>query len=164
MVPRLIRTAVRDDLPAIRAIYNQGIEDRIATLDQDLKTEADIEHWFAAHGGRYAILVAEEDGALCGWASLNRYSPRLAYDGVADLSIYVRRELRGRGLGSALLEELEASARANGFHKLVLFAFDFNEPGQRLYRRSGFRKVGTFTRQGRLDGRFVDVVAMEKVF
>jgi L-amino acid N-acyltransferase YncA len=164
MVPGLIRSATPDDLSAIRAIYNQGIEDRIATLDQDPKSEADIENWYAAHGNRYAVLVAIDDGAVCGWAALNRYSPRSAYDGVADLSIYVRRELRGRGIGGALLGELESAARANGFHKLVLFTFDFNALGRRLYRRSGFRDVGTFRRQGRLDGRFVDVVAMEKVF
>ena len=160
-----IRPANAADLPSIREIYNQGIEDRIATLDLEEKSQEDIERWFAAHGARYAVLVAEESGQIIGWASLNRFSPRRAYDGVADVSVYVRRECRGLGTGGALMRALEAVARANGFHKMVLFTFDFNAPGQSLYRRSGFARVGVFRSQGRLDdGRFVDVVAMEKVF
>jgi L-amino acid N-acyltransferase YncA len=159
-----VRSATKADLSAIRDIYNQGIEDRVATLDQDAKSTEDIERWFTAHGGRYAVLVAEEERAIVGWASLNRYSPRAVYDGVGDLSVYVRRDRRGRGTGRRLLHEIEMVARANEFHKLVLFTFDFNAPGHRLYKSLGFREVGTFVRQGTLDGRFVDVVAMEKVF
>jgi phosphinothricin acetyltransferase len=160
----LIRQATHDDLPAIRLIYNQGIEDRIATLDVDAKSEDAIERWFAEHGDRYVVLVAEDDRSIAGWASLNRYSPRPVYDGVADLSVYVRRDARGRGIGAALLEQLESAARQQGFHKIVLFTFEFNKAGRRLYRRLGFHNVGTFSRQGKIDGRFVDVLAMEKVF
>ena len=152
------------DLPAIRAIYNQGIEDRIATLDLDPKSEADIARWFDEHAGRYAAVVAAEGSAVVGWAALNPYSPRAAYDGVAVVSVYVRRDRRGAGIGGLLMDELDRIARRNGFHKLVLFTFDFNERGLRLYRRMGFREVGTFRNQGKLDGGFVDVVAMEKVF
>jgi len=167
MVPGLtplVRTALRADLPSIRAIYNEGIEDRIATLDADPKTDADLERWFADHGGRYAVLVAEIAGSIVGWASLNRYSPRTAYDGVADLSIYVVRQWRGKGVGKALMTGIEVEARRNAFHKIVLFMLDFNELGRGLYRRSGFQDVGVFRQQGKVEGRFVDVLAMEKVF
>lgn len=160
----IIRVAMHADLPAIRVIYNQGIEDRIATLDLEPKSEADIERWFNDHSGRYATRVAVEEGSVAGWASLNRYSPRAAYDAVAELSIYVRRDARGRGVGRALLENLGSTARANGFRKIVLFALAFNAAGQSLYRSSGFREVGTFLQQGRINGRLVDVMAMEKVF
>ena len=167
MVPRLtpqIRPALRADLSAIREIYNQGIEDRIATLDADPKTDVDIERWFADHGGRYAVLVAQVDGSIVGWASLNRYSRRAAYDAVADLSIYVIREWRGKGIGTALMSGVEAWARDNAFHKIVLFALHSNALGLNLYRRSGFTDVGVFREHGKIGGRFVDVVAMEKVF
>jgi L-amino acid N-acyltransferase YncA len=100
---------------------------------------------------------------VVGWASLNPYSHRCAYDGVADLSVYVERASRGRGIGKALLQELEHRAGQRNFHKLVLFTLPFNEAGQRLYRRCGFREVGLFREQGTLDGRFVDVMAMEKI-
>lgn len=159
----ILRAATEADLPAICAIYNQGIEDRIATLEETPKTLADMREWFGRHAGRYTVLVIEVDGGVRGWASLNPYSHRCAYAGVADISIYIGRGWRGKGLGFILLQALEAEARARGFHKLVLFAFPFNEAGQRLYRKCGFREVGVFRKQGRLDGRFVDIMAMEKL-
>jgi phosphinothricin acetyltransferase len=158
-----VRSAVGADLGAIGRIYNEGIEDRIATLDEQPKTDDDMAAWWAAHQGRYAVLVAEDaNGDIRGWASLNPYSHRCAYAGVADLSIYVARDARGSGVGSALLAALEKAAKGHDFHKIVLFTFTFNAGGQRLYRKLGYREVGVFHEMGKLDGRFVDVMAMEK--
>jgi phosphinothricin acetyltransferase len=159
-----VREAHPGDLPAIREIYNQGIADRIATLDEDPKSEDAIREWYLEqHDERYRVLVAERDGRVVGWASLNHYSHRCAYRGVADLSVYVAREARGSGAGTALLQSIEAHARRGAFNKIVLFALALNETGLRLYEKSGYREVGTFRAQGRLDGRPVDVVAMEKL-
>ncbi len=158
-----VRAARVDDLEQIRRIYNEGIEDRIATLDEEPKSPEDIRAWFADHSEKYAVLVAERNGAIAGWASLNRYTLRCAYGGVADLSVYVARAARGSGVGLVLLAALENTARARGFHKIVLFALASNAAGQRLYGKRGFRDVGIFREHGRLDGRFVDVVVMEKI-
>lgn len=158
-----IRPAQAADLEAIRRIYNEGIEDRVATLDEDPKDASDILEWWERHAERYAVLVAERDGAIVGWTSLNPYSHRCAYAGVADLSIYVARSARGTGVGKQLLAALDPVARANDFYKIVLFTFPFNEAGQRLYRGLGYREVGVFKEQGRLDGRPTDVMAMEKL-
>jgi L-amino acid N-acyltransferase YncA len=158
-----VREARSSDLSRIREIYNQGIADRIATLDEEEKSDGDISDWWAAHGERYFVLVAERGGDVVGWASANPYSHRCAYRGVADLSIYVAREARGTGVGGALLGMLEGRARAADFHKIVLFTLLFNQAGQRLYRAHGFREVGVFREQGFLDGRPVDVMVMEKL-
>ena len=158
------RPAQETDLAAILTIYNEGIEDRIATLESELKDMDYMRQWFDGHSGRYAVLVAESSsGHVVGWASLNPYSSRCAYAGVADLSVYIQRAWRGRGVGSVLLTNLEPVAYAGRFHKIVLFTFPFNEAGQRLYHKLGYRTVGTFSHQGILDGRFVDVMAMEKL-
>lgn len=157
----MIRRASQTDLEAIRRIYNQGIEDRIATLDAEAKSRDDLLQWWAQHDDEYEALVAVESEDVLGWASLNRFSSRCAHDNIADLSVYVARDWRGRGVGFALLEQLVLDARRNGFHKIVLHALDSNEPGKRLYRKAGFVEVGVFKEHGRLDGRFVDVVAME---
>ncbi|WML38169.1 arsinothricin resistance N-acetyltransferase ArsN1 [Neobacillus sp. OS1-2] len=159
----IIRKASESDTMAILEIYNQGIEDRIATLEEETKDYSYMKEWFERHQGRYNILVAEQDGIIAGWASLNPYSNRCAYDGVADLSIYISRNHRGKGLGKQLLAEIESLASANGFHKIVLFTFPFNRLGQGLYRKMGYREVGVFRNQGKLDGEFVDVMAMEKL-
>lgn len=159
-----IRPATAEDLDDILLIYNQGIEDRIATLETDSKDRDYIRQWFGEHQGRHTVLVAEADRQIAGWASLNPYSHRCAYKGVADLSIYIRREFRGKGIGSVLLPALESEARRNQFYKLVLFTFPFNLKGQGLYRKLGYREVGVFKDQGILDGQPIDVMIMEKLF
>ncbi len=119
--------------------------------------------WFKEHQSRYTVLVAESDGIVVGCASLNRYSHRCAYDGVADLSIYVDRTFRSKGVGSALHSELEKEARKNNFYKIILFTFPFNENGQRLYRKIGYREVRVFEKQEVMDGQYIDAMIMEKL-
>jgi len=158
-----IRPATLDDAPAICTIYNQGIEDRIATLETELRTPAERRQWLAARGPRHPVIVAEVAGAVVGWGSLTAFNPRRAYDFVADFSVYVERGWRGKGVGSRLLTRLIELARELGYHKLVLSAFPWNEGGMALYRKFGFRTVGTYKEQGKLDGRWVDTVIMEKI-
>lgn len=158
-----IREASESDITSILEIYNQGIEDRIATLEESPKDYSYMKEWFEKHQGRFKVVVAEHDGKVVGWVSLNPYSNRCAYNGVADLSVYIAREHRGKGLGKELLSEIETVAIANDFHKIVLFTFPFNQLGQGLYRKMGYREVGIFQNQGKLDGNFVDVMAMEKL-
>ena len=119
--------------------------------------------WWAEHDDGYAVLVATERERVVGWAALNRFSHRCAHSSVADLSVYVARESRGKGVGSTLLERLADEAKRGGFHKIVLHALNDNEHGKRLYRKASFAEVGVFREHGRLDGRLVDVVAMERL-
>ncbi len=158
-----IRDATLQDAAAIARIYNQGIEDRVATLETQLRTAEERAEWLSARGPRHPVLVAADGSGVIGWASLNQFNPRAAYDHVVDLSIYVAREQRGRGVGDALLGVLEARARMLGYHKMVLAAFPTNAPGMRLYERHGFCTVGIYHEQGQLDGRWVDVIVMEKL-
>ncbi len=163
MPPLTVRPATAADAEAICLIYNQGIEDRVATLETELRTPAERREWMAARGPRHPVLVASDDGAVVGWASLNRFNPRPAYDHVADLSVYVERGWRGRGVGRVLLDRVIAAAREIGYHKMVLAAFPDNGPGMALYERTGFSPVGIYREQGMLDGRWVDVIVMERL-
>jgi L-amino acid N-acyltransferase YncA len=160
-----IRDATVEDAATLAQIYNQGIEDRVATLETALRSPEERAEWLAAKGPRHPVLVAQDDaGTVLGWASLNAFNPRPAYDHVVDLSIYVGREQRGRGVGDALLGALTERARALGYHKMVLAAFPTNVAGMRLYERHGFTTVGIYHEQGMLDGRWIDVIVMEKLF
>ena len=158
-----VRAAREDDAAAICDIYNQGIEDRIATLETELRTPEERRQWMTARGPRHPVIVAEVDGAVAGWGSLNRYNPRPAYDHVADFSVYVERRWRGRGVGRRLLERLIELAREIGYHKMMLSAFPWNESGVALYERMGFTSVGICREMGVLDGRWVDTILMEKI-
>ena len=158
-----VRDARPDDAAAIARIYNQGIEDRVATLETTPRDAAEREQWLSARGPRHPVLVTVEAGVVHGWASLNPFSPRPAYDHVADISVYVDRGHRGAGIGTVLLTALEERARLIGYHKLVLAGFPTNRPALRLYERRGFTAVGIYHEQGLLDGRWVDTIVMEKI-
>jgi phosphinothricin acetyltransferase len=158
-----LRDATPMDVPRICAIHNQGIEDRVATLDVDPHTLEEQLEWFRRRTLRHPVIVAESMHDIIGWASLNQFSARPAYRFVADLSVYIERQWRGKGVGTQLLRAIEARAHLLGYHKIVLAAFPFNQAGMRLYERSGFRTVGIYREQGLIDGRWVDTIIMEKL-
>ena len=158
-----VRPANAADVAEITRIYNEGIRDRLATLETEERTPRERLAWLEARDERHPVLVAERAGAVAGWGSLNVFNPRPAYAHVADFSIYVGREARGAGIGTVLLTALIERARELGYHKLVLAAFPQNEAGMRLYTRFGFREVGVYREQGLLDGAWVDVVIMERL-
>ena len=158
-----VRRAQLGDVEAITRIYNEGIEDRLATLETELRTPEERREWLTARGDRHPVLVAERDGQVIAWASLNRFNPRPAYDHVVDFSIYVAREARGQGVGRVLLPRIVDEARRLGYHKMVLAAFPTNAAGMRLYEAMGFSRVGVYREQGLLDGKWVDVIVMEQI-
>jgi phosphinothricin acetyltransferase len=157
----MIRAATRTDAAAIARIYNEGIEDRLATFETEPRRAADVERWL---DDAFPLLVAEEDAEVLAWASAPPYrARRAAYAGVADFSIYVARAARGRGVGRVLLEALIAECERRGFWKLVSRVFPENEASLALCRAAGFREVGVYRRHARLDGRWRDCVIVERL-
>lgn len=163
----VLRPATPADATAICLVYNQGIEDRIATLETERRTPEERRQWLAARSPRHPVFVAiAEDGpgdTIVGWGSLNVYNARPAYQHVADFSIYIERGWRGKGVGRRLLEHLIEQARDLGYHKMMLSTFPFNATGVALYERLGFTRVGILHEMGQLDGRWVDTLIMEKL-
>ncbi len=158
-----IREAEARHVPAITAIYNAGIAERSATFE----TEPRSEEQMAARLDRldrYPLLVAiDEADEVVGWAGLTRYSRRTCYAGIGEFSIYLARQARGRGIGKALLLALVDAASQRGFWKILSRVFTFNEASRALCRACGFREVGVYEKHGRLDGRWLDVVIVERV-
>ena len=177
-----VRAARVADDEAICRIYNQGIQDRVATLETEPRTADERRQWLASRSPRYPVIVAEVaepastsigppteragltvPATIIGWGSLNVFNPREAYRFVADFSVYVERGWRGKGAGRVLLQTLVELGREHGFHKLVLSAFPFNASGMALYEKLGFRTIGVYREQGQIDGRWVDTIIMEKL-
>ena len=159
-----LRLASAEDAEAICRIYNQGIEDRVATLEAELRTPDERRQWLAGRDARHPVIVAEiGPNTSIGWASLNVFNARESYRFVADISVYVERGWRGKGVGKVLLEKLTELGRTHGYHKLVLSAFPGNAGGMALYAKSGFSTVGVYHEQGQLDGKWVDTIVMEKL-
>jgi L-amino acid N-acyltransferase YncA len=155
-----VRNAEPGDAAAIARIYNAGILARTATFETEPRAAGDIAQWFKRGD---LIVVATCDGEVIGFASAHTYRPRACYAGVREFSVYVSVEAQGRGHGRALLQSLIAEARADGAWKLVARIFADNTASRTLCRAVGFREVGTYERHGKLEGRWVDCVIVEKL-
>ena len=158
----VIRAARPADAETIARIYNEGIEDRVATFMTRLQTAADFEQPIADRGA-YPVLVTENDGEVIAWAAVKRYSDFPPYRPVAEAMLYVTRGERGRGTGTELLNALADAAAEAGFTKLIGKLFTDNEHSLALVRRCGFREVGVHRRHGRLDGEWKDVLLVERL-
>jgi L-amino acid N-acyltransferase YncA len=157
----MIRPAQPNDAEAIAAIYNQGIEERQATFQTRPHDPGELELKTEQRGGQ--LLVAERDGHVVGWAGWSGYDdPADYYAGIAECAVYVGRDARRQGVGVSLLNGLADEAPKFGVHKLVAKIFTTNEPSVVLFRRCGFRDVGTHLRHGRLDDQWKDVLVMER--
>jgi len=155
-----IRPAAREDAEAICAIYNEGIEGRQATFETRLRSTREVLAWFDAG---MPLVVADDGGAVIGFARVDRYSDRAAYAGVGEHAVYVEPAARGRGVGRQLLEALAGASEAAGYHKLTSRVFTTNEASRAVHRSAGFYEVGTQPRHGRLDGEWKDCVLVERL-
>ena len=157
------RRATLADAPVIARIYNQGIEDRLATFETEPRSTGQIEAQLAEKGDRYPTVVVEQDGEVLAFAGAGPYRTRQAYAGVAEHSVYTARHARGRGAGRAALDALIREYDARGFWKLVSRIFPENRASLALHERPGFRVVGVYRRHGRLEGEWRDCVIVERL-
>jgi L-amino acid N-acyltransferase YncA len=147
-----------DDWAAVRAIYQEGIATGNATFETEVPSWAE---WDAAHLP-IPRLVARRGNEIVGWAAVVPVSDRCAYAGVAEHSVYVAAAARGQGVGRHLLESLVASTEDAGIWTLQSGIFPENTVSLRLHEACGFRIVGIRERLGQHQGRWRDVVLMER--
>lgn len=147
-----------EDWGQVRSIYLEGIATGHATFETGAPS---WEGWDAAHLRR-PRLVARGGGEVLGWAALSPASSRRVYAGVAEVSVYVGRSGRGRGVGRALLEALVCESEAGGIWTLQAGVFPENTASVRLHLRCGFRQVGRRERIGKLNGVWRDTLLFER--
>jgi L-amino acid N-acyltransferase len=157
-----LRAAGTGDLEGILRIYNDAILTTTATFDTEAKSLAERRSWFEAHDEAHPVLVVCRGDETAAWGSLSRWSDKQAYDTTAEVSVYVAREYRGRGLGTLLLARLVETAGKAGLHMLLSRIAEGNEASLAMHRRFGFRHVGTLKEAGRKFGRFIDVEIFER--
>jgi phosphinothricin acetyltransferase len=159
----LLRLAVTDDAPAIRAIYNLEVETSTATFDLVPRTLAEQQLWLSDRSGAFAAVVAVVDHAVVGFASLSPYKERAAYRTTVEDSVYVHRDHHGRGIGRRMLSEICDIAAASGFHAVIARIEASREPSLALHKSCGFRLVGTEQEVGRKFNRWLDVAVMQRM-
>ena len=155
-----VRSATPNDAVAIATIYNQGIEDRVATFETRFRTVEDVLAWF---DDVHPILVIEKDSEIIAFASSSAYSARECYAGIAECSVYVKRDMRGHGAGRIALDALIRAAEEAGLWKLVSRVFIENKASRQLIGSLGFREVGIYEKHAKLDGIWRDVIIVERL-
>jgi len=154
-----VRDATERDLPAIVAIYNATIPDRMATADTAQVSIDSRVPWFRAHTPESRpIWVTEIDGRVAGWLSVQSFYGRPAYHATAEVSVYVAEGVRHRGVGRRLLDEAVRRGPALGLTTLLGFIFGHNEPSLGLFAAHGFARWGLLPRVAELDGVERDLV------
>ncbi len=159
-----IRKATLEDLGVITEIYNAAILKTVATFDTAPKTEAEQKSWFAGHGPRYPILVAEQDNLIVGWASLSQWADRCGYADTAEASLYVREDYRGRGIGRELMASMMQEGRKAGLHTVIARIAEGNEVSIHLAESAGFKHIGIMKEVGRKFGKLMDVYLMQYIY
>ncbi len=152
-----IRDAVRADLPAILDIYNDAIETLTATFDLEEQTLEERAKWFEKYGGRYPLIVAEQDGEVAGYSCLSSFREKPAYGKTVELSIYISANKRGFGIGNALMKEILHRAALLEYHTVIGGITAGNEASVKLHEKFGFTLVGHLQEVGFKFGEWQDV-------
>lgn len=156
-----IRDARELDLPRIVAIYNEAVPGRRATADTEPVSVASRLPWFKDHSPDHRPLwVAEREGVVVGWLSLQSFYGRPAYASTAEVSVYVSSAVQRGGVGRRLLSRALEHAPDLGIATLLAFVFGHNEPSVRLFEAHGFARWGHLPRIASLDGRAADLLIL----
>jgi L-amino acid N-acyltransferase YncA/2-polyprenyl-3-methyl-5-hydroxy-6-metoxy-1,4-benzoquinol methylase len=154
-----IRPMHDDDWPAVRDIYEAGI----ATGNATFETEAPSwERWNASHLPDHRLVATVDEGGVVGWAALSPVSDRCVYAGVAENSVYIHPDHRGRGVGVDLLDALVSAAERAGYWTIQTGIFPENTASIATHERVGFRVVGRRERIGQLAGVWRDALLLER--
>ena len=147
-----------EDWEQVSKIYMEGIETGNATFETDVPS---WESWISKHLPCCNI-VARRGNKILGWAAVSPTSSREVYSGVTEVSIYVNKECKRKGVGLALLKELIELSENNGIWTLQAGIFSENEASINLHKKCGFRIVGIREKIGKMDGIWRDVILMER--
>lgn len=151
--------AVMEDLPAIVDIYNSTIESRKVTADLEPVTVESRIRWFEEHSENHRPLWVMRSGSeIVAWMSFQSFYGRPAYNGTAEISIYVNEKFRGIGAGSILIAKALEECPRLRVSNLVGFVFGHNEPSLKLLRKFGFEQWGLLPGVAELDGVKRDLV------
>jgi L-amino acid N-acyltransferase len=156
-----LRPALVADAERMREIYNDAVRETTATFDTEPRSLSDQVAWFEQHDVRHPVIVALLGDTVVGWASLSPWSERRAYDGTAEISVYVGAEWRRRGVGRALVAEILAAGARCRLHTILARVAEGNPVSRGLHLSAGFTPVGVMHEVGYKFDRYLDVELLE---
>ena len=155
----IIRSCSENQLPEILEIFNDAILNSTALYDYNPRSMDTMQSWYATkQAGNYPIIgVFDGNDTLLGFASYGSFRNWPAYKYSVEHSIYVRSDMRGKGLGKLLLKEIIKSAEAQDYHVLIGGIDASNTASIRLHEKEGFVFSGTIHHAGYKFGRWLDL-------
>jgi len=159
-----IRTALIQDIKEITDIYNEAVKKTNATFDTIEKTIEEQKLWFKNHGPKNPIIVAEKNKSIVGWGALSKYDTKCAYSDTAEISLYIKMENQGKGIGKKLINELIKKGKIAGLHSIIARITAGNNISVDLHKSVGFKIVGVMKEVGFKFGKRLDVYLMQKLF
>jgi phosphinothricin acetyltransferase len=158
-----IRVAEERDLQAILDIYNEQVLNSTATFDTEPRSLEAQREWVKQFAPPYVLLMAEREGEIVGWGCLHPFGAKPGYRTTSENSVYIRADVRGSGIGKALLVALIEAGKANGFHTIIARIAEDNPVSIRLHESLGFEVIGKEIEVGMKFGRWIDVVVMQRM-
>jgi L-amino acid N-acyltransferase len=158
-----IRPATANDILRITDIYNDAILNTTATFDTETKTVEERMQWFLNHDEKHPVIVAEIESQVIGFASLSKWSDRCAYDGTAEVSVYIDKNHRGKGVGKRMVEVIALEGERAGLTNLISRITEGNLSSIHIHEQLGFEHIGVMKKAGKKFDRFLDVHLMQKL-
>ena len=160
----VFRPAKPEDVVSINDIYNEVITNTQATFDLEPKTLEERIAWLQDHGAKHPVIVAEVDQVVAGWAALSRWSDKKAYDSTAEVSVYVDKNYRNKGIGKKLLDLISIEGQSVGLHCILSRITEGNEVSINVHVALGYKHIGVMKEVGFKFGKYLDVYLLQKLF
>jgi L-amino acid N-acyltransferase YncA len=151
------------DYLTVKEIYDYYVLNSTATFATSEISLFDLKETILTGHPKYKSYIIKADGSICGYCYLSQYKKRQAYDRTAEISVYLKHEFAGKGIGKQTLEKLEIVARENGISVLIGIITAENQQSVLLFENCGFEKCAHFRKVGEKFGRLLDVVAYQKI-
>jgi L-amino acid N-acyltransferase YncA len=136
------RRIAHGDLPAVTRLFNEGVEAGDLTADVARRTEEQMASWLLSSPPPLESYVVDAGAGAVAWAALTRHHEREAYGPTAELTLYVDRAYRRRGMGATLGTLVIERARALSLHSLVALVPAARSHATRTAKKLGFAEIG----------------------
>src|SRR5487761_1320536 len=159
----IVRDSRLEDLPTLTAIYNEAVLTSSATFDVEPQTMEKRRTWFQNHGGKYPIISAEIGASVVGYCSISRYAEKPGYSKTVELSVYIHKDFRRKGIATTLMREIIARATNLGYHAVISIIAGSNDASVELHKKLGFEPVGYLRQIGFKFDQWQDVAFYELI-
>lgn len=163
MTPYRLEELKEEQLPEIMELYNYYVLNSTATFHARSLTAGEMKELVFFDNPKYKTFAIMDDDNLCGYVLLTQHRKREAYDDTAEVTVYLKPEFIGKGLGSLAVQYIEAVAVKSGIHVLIATICGENDRSIKLFEKNGYFKCAHYQEVGRKFGQLLDVVAYQKI-